>query len=91
MAQWRESGLTRKEFAARHRVKEKTLEWWAWNVKHESSPPTVARPLEFVEVTAVSMACEPFQIHLGDGSWVAVPTDFNDAALARLLRVMRSG
>ncbi len=88
--QWRESGLTRKEFAARHRVKEKTLEWWAWNLKHDTSLPTVAKPLEFVEVTALPVASEPFQVHLGNGAWVAVPTDFTDATLVRLLRVVRS-
>jgi hypothetical protein len=90
VGQWRESGLTRKEFAGRHRLKEKTLQWWAWNLKHETSPATVARPLEFVEVTPLHAACEPFQIHLGNGAWVAVPTDFDDVTLARLLRVMRT-
>ncbi len=88
VAQWRESGLTLKEFAARHRVKEKTLQWWAWNLKHEGSLAAVAQPIEFVEVTSLPVALEPFQIHFGNGTWVAVPGDFDDSALTRLLRIV---
>lgn len=48
--EWREGGLSAKEFAAAKQVTEKTLVWWASRLKREAKTAT-PRPIEFVEIT----------------------------------------
>jgi hypothetical protein len=86
--EWREGGLSAKEFATAKQVTEKTLVWWASRLKREAkmAPP---RPVEFVEITPPAMTpSERFEVHLGNGRWIVVPSSFDGGALARLMSVV---
>ena len=88
--EWRESGLTAGAFAMRRQIRPKTLLWWGAKLRREAA--AVVRPIEFIEVAAPLVgASERFEVHLPNGRWVAVPTAFDEAALARLLPIVEGG
>ena len=68
--EWKASGLSKRQFAARHGMKAGTLGWWAWNLGRstpaflevvvEEPEPRPERPPEFVVELArlrVRVAC----------------------------------
>ena len=86
--EWREGGLSAKEFAAAKQLTEKTLVWWASRLKREARSAAVPA-LEFVEVTPRPIAsAERFEVHLGNGRWIVVAPSFDSAALTRLMSVV---
>ena len=90
VAQWRSSGLTAREFAARNRVKVHTLRHWAWKLGREvGDVPSLARVPELIEIHARPAADDRFEIELG-GRRVRVPPSFDADALRRLLAALEA-
>jgi hypothetical protein len=88
--EWRDGGLSSKEFAAAKQVTEKTLVWWASRLKREAKT-AAPRPVEFVEITPPVMTPpERFEVHLGNGRWIVVPSSFDGSVLARLMSVVEA-
>lgn len=91
---WRRSGLTAREFAESIGVKAATLTHWAWRVGREgrgrgrTEQRPVAVSARFVEVIAAAAGDERFELELGNGRRLRIPTGFEAAALERLLVVV---
>src|SRR5438477_8407160 len=89
VAQWRSSGLTARDFAARNRLKVHTLRHWSWKLGREGGDVTsVARVPALIEVHPRAATDDRFEIELG-GRRVRVPPSFDADALRR--RSRRSG
>jgi len=104
--QWKESGLTAKEFAAQAGVNLNTLQGWKWRLTVDArrSLANAARPpgvrADFVEVLHPSAAAraggatqemtEPFELLLENGVRLRVPVRFDPATLHRLLATLES-
>jgi hypothetical protein len=97
---WRESGLSAREFSARHGFKATTLHHWSWRLRREqdreapprspkSRRPSIAplAPLSFIEVQATSTE-ERFELELNDGRRLRIPSGFAADSLQRLLGVL---
>ena len=84
VARWKASGLSAEEFARKHKVGEASLKWWKW--KLGSTSKKEMSPLTFVEMTA-AVRGEVLEVVVGDVV-VRVPSDFDEAALTRLLDVI---
>ena len=94
---WRDSGLPADQFAAELGINAGTLKFWGYKLKkskRESASDVRAvkemRPApapSFVEVRAMTSA-SAFEVELGNGRRVRVPTDFDVDALGRLLSVL---
>jgi hypothetical protein len=88
VAQWRASGLTAREFAARNRLKVHTLRHWAWKLRREADGVTsLARVPALIELHARAATDDRFEVELG-GRRVRVPPSFDPDALRRLLAVL---
>jgi hypothetical protein len=88
VAQWRTSGLTAREFAARNKINAHTLRHWAWQLGRETGDVTsLARVPALIEVHARPAADDRFEIELGDRR-VRVPPSFDADALRRLLAAL---
>ena len=96
VARWRRSGLTAREFAASIGVNAGTLAHWAWRLGRRSSrrqakrkPHRGAVAPAMIEVIGRAGAVDNgFDLELGCGRRVHVPTAFDAAALRRLLEVV---
>ena len=94
---WRDSGLPAEQFAAELGINAGTLKFWGYKLnkaKREAGDVAVtakkkrpARVSAFVEVRAATTA-PAFELELGDGRRLRVPTDFDVDALGRLLSVL---
>ena len=96
---WQRSGQTACEFAQAAGVNPSTLTYWAWRLKRESegskghgvtrqgSKAEVDRG-SFVELVASPVEEQRFEIELVDGRRLRIPTEFDAAALGRLLAVL---
>jgi transposase-like protein len=95
---WRDSGLSAAEFATEIGVNPRTLTYWKWLLRQEARPKrpsreaaTASRPAPaasaFVEVRSTP-GNAAFELALGDGRRLQIPTSFDSDALARLLAVL---
>jgi hypothetical protein len=98
---WRDSGLTAAEFAAELGINAHSLSWWKWRLaakpakrgparRSSSRRPqisSVPSPLTFLEMTPPVQG-EALEIVLPTGVRIRVPSDFDAAALGRLLGVL---
>ena len=94
--QWRGSGLTAEKFAAELGINAGTLKFWAYKLnkaKREASGQVAqskrkraAGAASFVEVRTASASC--FEIELGNGRRLRVPSGFEAEALERLLGLL---
>jgi hypothetical protein len=93
---WRDSGLGAEQFAAELGINAGTLKFWGYKLnkaKREGAvvaPPNKKRPARapsFVEVRATTSP-PAFELELGNGRRLRVPTDFDVDALGRLLSVL---
>jgi hypothetical protein len=94
---WKRSGLSKAGYASELGVNVSSLKWWIWKLGAEARrAPAQKRvrvaarklaPMTFVEVTK-EVAREPIELVLRDGRRIRVPTDFDEAALERLLAVV---
>lgn len=82
------SGLERAVWARQQGIDARSLNAWRLNLERRSRPKGEAgplRPVELVEQPVV--ATDPFRV--GCGAFIVeVPPSFEDAALARLLKVV---
>lgn len=92
---WRDSGLTRDEFAARAGVNARTLSYWKWRLEKNEGLKRTAKsdaPM-FVEVTPAagwpSREQERIELVVSGDVVVRVPTHFDDESLRRVLGVLR--
>jgi hypothetical protein len=98
---WKDSGLTGAEFAAEVGINARSLSWWKWRLtpreakqgsaRHPSSRrprvSAVPSPLTFLEMTA-PVRSEALEVVLPTSIRIRVPSDFDAAALGRLLGVL---
>ena len=94
---WRDSGLPAEQFAAELGINAGTLKFWGYKLnkaKREAAgmaaPVKKKRPVRvpsFVEVRTTASA-PAFDVELGNGRRLRVPTDFDVDALGRLLSVL---
>lgn len=87
ISQWRASGLSGREFAARVGVKESTLRYWKWMLAHERRRDAVHTTPAFVEIAGLVDGGR-FEIIFGSGVRLLVPLSFEEATLRRLLEVL---
>lgn len=85
--EWLASGLTAAAYARKVGISDRSLRWWKWQLKARRFKPTPVAPLTFVEMTS-AVTREPFEVVLENRVCVRVPTDFDAAALGRLLDVL---
>lgn len=93
VARWGESGLSAEEFAAEIGVNAGTLRQWkyALNREERGSGRRAGAPgaAAFVEVTpATATGAAAFQLDLGAGRRLHIPSNFDDGALRRLLSLL---
>ena len=101
---WRDSGLTAKAFADEVGISADRLRYWKWKLSRpesstttEASPlPTGVTPLPFVEVTTCGGSehkCddldERIEIVVRSGACIRVPARFDEAALRRVLALVK--
>ena len=79
---WRSSGLTQKQYGAKHGINALTLAHWSCLLKRKSSPPgQTLVPVRVVGNTP------PATIELEHGTWrIAVPVGTDPRWLAALIR-----
>ena len=92
---WKDSGLTAKEFAAETGINAGTLQFWGYKLKKSDLErrrrPSAAAPIlsSIVEVRTAAEAVESrFEIELGNGRRLRVPTVFDGSALKSLLAIL---
>jgi len=101
--QWKASGLTAREFAARHGFEASTLHYWSWRLgtkkrgagaRGQAVPSFVelVRPAEVAGSGAPAGEGEaplaPFEVLFGERVCLRVPAHFDEAALRRLVRAL---
>jgi transposase len=87
---WKRSGLTAEEYAARTEVKASTLLWWSSQLNRSALTRVSAAP-PVVEVVLASRQSVGLEVALPSGARVAVPVGFDGPTLARLLSVLEGG
>lgn len=98
---WRASGQSRGDYCAAQGLSRKTFGWWAWRLDRQRRPAEVdlqAGRFLPVEVAAIAPAAvvpdgattadARIEIALPNGLAVRVGTDFDAAALHRVLQVL---
>ena len=96
--QWRQSGLTAREFAERAGLNVGTLSHWAWRLgRTRRSDGRSARrrsggdglaTTSWVEVVAGAIEDRRFELDLGDGRRLRIAAQFDRASLEQLLAVL---
>jgi hypothetical protein len=92
---WKESGLTRDQFAALAGLNGGTLAYWQWRLHKEGASkraPKKSAPPKFIELTPMAgwspETPERIELVLTDGVVVRVPASFDDETLRRVLGVL---
>lgn len=81
---WRSSGLTQKQYSAKHGINALTLAHWSYLLKRKSSQPAQA----LVPVRIVG-DMPPVTVELQHGAWrIVVPVGTDPRWLAALIREM---
>jgi hypothetical protein len=92
--EWRESGLSAGEFAARIGVNVNTLRNWHYKLQPATGAVAVQSgdepQVQFVEVAAppATIAYEPIDVVLTSGARLRVPSRFDEEALRRLVALL---
>ena len=84
------SGLSRREYCRRHHLSYHALTYWVRKLRPTSPRAT---PPALVEVPACSLPLlrrsgSAFRLHLDHGRLLEIESDFDEAGLGRLLRVL---
>jgi transposase-like protein len=91
LAEWDESGESAVEFSGRIGVSAQTLYRWRTALEGTARGRDAAALAKIVEVRAAqSTSDDRFELRLAGGRSVGEPTSFDEAALARLLRVLEA-
>jgi hypothetical protein len=100
---WQKSGLSGREFAEREGVKLHSLSWWKWELRRRAkgedrprkgkrrartTPAEVPSLLPVLVQSVGASVDSPLELVLRSGLVVRVPRDFDEASLARLVRVI---
>lgn len=98
-----ESGEDFEQFCRRRGIYPPTLRWWQWRLRGSSRglavpprpAPAAAEPirLQFAELRApeeasAAVAADGFELRWPDGLTLAIPRQFDEVALRRLLTVL---
>jgi transposase len=94
--QWKQSGLTAREYAAQAGLNAGTLCYWKWRLSRDARMKQTSpsprkrrgRPPKFVELTPVSVVDERIEIELSNGHRLRVPARLDAQALSRLIEVV---
>jgi hypothetical protein len=86
VAHWRASGLTAREFAARHGFSANTLSWWRWQLGRAVPVREEEKAAAIVEVVATPVDGR-LELVVGDRR-IRVPVNFDEDTLRRLLSVL---
>jgi hypothetical protein len=97
---WRESGLSADQFAAELGINAGTLRFWQYKLakmkrgdggaERASKKEVTSTATAFVEVRSGSNDAR-FELELGNGRRIRVPTSFDPKALEQLLAVLDRG
>lgn len=84
------SGLSRREYCRRYHLSYPALTYWVRKLRPASERAT---PLALVEVPTCSLPLlrrsgSAFRLHLDQGRLLEIESDFDEAGLGRLLRVL---
>jgi transposase-like protein len=91
VTEWKASGESAVGFADRIGVASQTLYRWRTALAGGPQPARAAALAKIVEVrTTRAPADDGFELRLSSGRSVGVPASFDEAALARLLRVVEA-
>jgi len=101
---WQRSGLTQREFGARHEINPATLSWWKWRLNQERDTSALADrhdvpapivKVDFVELDTPHRVLDhqhgdhaPIELVIDDEHCVRLPMSFDANALHRLLDVL---
>ena len=103
MRQWKASGQTAQEFAARNGCAASTLHYWSWRLgtrqrgaraRGQAAPAFVelVRPADLAgpgtRAAEREAAPSAFEVRFGERVCLRVPASFDEAALRRLVRVL---
>jgi len=83
--EWKRSGLTAADYAEREGLNARTLTWWSSELGRAAL--AITRP-PVVEVMVAQRSASALEVMLPSGVKVAVPVDFDEATLGRLLTVL---
>ena len=84
--QWKQSGLTAREFARRRGLAARSLSWWKWRLSSAARP---APPV--VEVVALARSSgAPFELVLDERLQLRVSPGFDAEELQRLLATLEA-
>jgi transposase len=84
--EWKRSGLTAADYAAREGLNARTLSWWSSELGRSLA---MTRP-PMVEVLVARPPANALELILPSGMKVAVPVGFDEATLGRLLTVLEA-
>jgi hypothetical protein len=88
---WRDSGLSAREFAARAKVSAKTLSWWKWHLGSSATRPKLV-PVEIIPAeNEPSDHHAEWEVRSSSGHVLRVFGAISDDDLAAILRVMSHG
>ena len=97
LARWQRSGLTLREFGAKHGIPPSTLSWWRqvfWRAGEEKMNRTPAEnAVVFTEVPKpvnVPQTAAVLEIVLDNGHMVRVPAGADTDTLQRVLRALQT-
>ncbi len=94
--QWKQSGLTAREYAAQAGLNAGTLCYWKWRLSRDARTQTTStatrrrrsRQPKFVELAPMSVIDERIEIELSNGHRLRVPASFDAEALSRLVEIV---
>jgi hypothetical protein len=90
---WRTSGLSQQAYCAREGLRPSTFGWWRWRLAPaEAAGGSRATAPRMVAVRVRESASgSGFELRLAGERRLHIPSDFDEGALRRLLRVLESG
>ena len=85
---WRTSGLSQQAYCAREGLRPSTFGWWRWRLAPAKAGGDSRAP-RLVAVRVQESASGPgFELQLAGERRLQIPSDFDEGALVRLLRVL---
>ena len=90
IGQWRASGLSARDFCARHRLPTPTFYAWRRRLQRRAAEQAPFLPVQVV-ADAPPPQPSPLEVVLADGPVVRVTPGFDPATLRQLLAVLRGG
>jgi hypothetical protein len=97
---WKDSGLTAGQFAAENGLNAGTLQFWQYKLKRDARTPNRGRRRGTAESVVSSLvevrpSVRPsvdarFEIELGNGRRLRVPSEFDPAVLGKLLTILEA-